>query len=91
MLERNLRLAGMYAARGVDDNSRGTDGKLLLQEISACRNCSSAGCLECMQFHNWFRLHKLHPNEENFRGWGGILNLNTVTDLRHISLENKAK
>ena len=21
------------------------------------RNCSSVGCLKCVQFHNWFRLH----------------------------------
>ena len=25
--------------------------------ISTCRNCSSVGCLKCVQFHNWFRLH----------------------------------
>ena len=25
--------------------------------ISTCRNCSLAGCLKCVQFHNWFRLH----------------------------------
>ena len=25
--------------------------------ISTCRNCSSVGCLKCMQFHNWFGLH----------------------------------
>ena len=22
-----------------------------------CYNCSSVGCLKCVQFHNWFRLH----------------------------------
>ena len=22
--------------------------------ISTCRNCSSVGCLKCVQFHNWF-------------------------------------
>ena len=27
------------------------------QYISTCRNCSSVGCLKCMQFHNWFWLH----------------------------------
>ena len=25
--------------------------------ISTCHNCSSVGCLKCVQFHNWFRLH----------------------------------
>ena len=25
--------------------------------ISTSRNCSSVGCLKCVQFHNWFRLH----------------------------------
>ena len=25
--------------------------------IPTCRNCSSVGCLKCVQFHNWFRLH----------------------------------
>ena len=24
---------------------------------STCRNCSSVGCLKCVQFRNWFRLH----------------------------------
>ena len=24
---------------------------------SICRNCSSVGCLKCVQFHNWFRFH----------------------------------
>ena len=23
--------------------------------ISTCRNCSSVGCLKCVQFHNWFQ------------------------------------
>ena len=27
------------------------------KDISTCRNCSSEGCLKCVQFHNWFRLH----------------------------------
>ena len=27
------------------------------KDISTCRNCSSVGCLKCVQFHNWFRLH----------------------------------
>ena len=38
-------------------NSKWTDSKLLLLEISICRNCPSVGCLKCVQFHNWFRLH----------------------------------
>ena len=25
--------------------------------ISTSRNCSSVGCLKCVQVHNWFRLH----------------------------------
>ena len=25
--------------------------------ISTCRNCSSVGCLKCVQFRYWFRLH----------------------------------
>ena len=38
-------------------NSKWTDSKLLLLEISICCNCPSVRCLKCMQFHNWFRLH----------------------------------
>ena len=40
-------------------NSKQTDCKLqqLLKNISTCPNCSSVGCLKCLQFHNWFRLH----------------------------------
>ena len=25
--------------------------------IFTCRKCSSVGCLKCVQFYNWFRLH----------------------------------
>ena len=40
-------------------NSKQTDCKLqqLLNNISTCPNCSSVGCLKCVQFHNWFWLH----------------------------------
>ena len=38
-------------------NLKWTDSKLLLFEISICRNCPSVGCLKCVQFHNRFRLH----------------------------------
>ena len=38
-------------------HSKGTASKLFLLEISTCVNCSSEGCLKCVQFHNWFRLH----------------------------------
>ena len=27
------------------------------RQTANCRNCSSVGCLNCVQFHNWFRLH----------------------------------
>ena len=30
---------------------------VVAKNISTCRNCSSVGCLKCVQFHNWFRLH----------------------------------
>ena len=33
-------------------NSKGTDSKLLLLEISVYRNCSLVACLKCVQFHN---------------------------------------
>ena len=32
--------------------------------ISTCRNCSSVGCLKCVQFHHWFRLHVVRPGFE---------------------------
>ena len=28
-----------------------------LKNTSTCRNCLSVGCLKCLQFHDWFRLH----------------------------------
>ena len=40
-----------------------TDSKLLLLEISRSlkksksQNCSSVGCLKCVQFRNWLRSH----------------------------------
>ena len=41
--------------------SEWTDCKLYIvvakKYISTCRNCSSVGCLKCVQFHNWFWLH----------------------------------
>ena len=27
------------------------------EKIYLCCNCSSAGCLKCVEFYNWFRLH----------------------------------
>lgn len=39
------------------ENSKGTDGKLLLPEILISRNCSSVGCLKCFHLYNWSR----HP------------------------------
>ena len=27
------------------------------KKIYLCCNCSSVGCLKCVQFYNWFRLH----------------------------------
>ena len=35
-------------------NSMGTDGKLLLSEMSISRNCSSAGCLKYFRINNSF-------------------------------------
>ena len=51
-----LRHQGETERETTGDES-GTDGKLLLLEISKRRNCSSVGCLQWVQFHNWFRLH----------------------------------
>ena len=36
--------------------SKGTDGKLLLLKVSISSDCSSLGCLKCVQFYNWWRL-----------------------------------
>ena len=33
--------------------SKGTDSKLLLIEISKCRNCSSVGCQKSVQRHRY--------------------------------------
>ena len=51
-----------------------TDGKLLLLKISkspkkskSC-NCSSVGCLKCVQFQDWLRLH-LFPNQWRGEVW----------------------
>ena len=30
---------------------------VLVAKKYLCCNCSSVGCLKCVQFHNWFRLH----------------------------------
>ena len=40
---------------------------------SICRNCSSVGCLKCVQFHNWFRLHEILFQLQNILG-GAIQN-----------------
>ena len=36
---------------------RGQAGSCCFSKQSICRNCSSVGCLKCVQFHNWFRLN----------------------------------
>ena len=62
-------------------NSKCTDGKLLLLEISTSRNSSSVGCLKCAQFHNWFRLYKiLYQLQSILRG--ATHNVSTITDNR---------
>ena len=59
-----------YVRTDVCKHSKRTDSKLLLLEISKRRNCSSVGCLKCVQFHNWFRsikkkkLTRLLPSEK---------------------------
>ena len=30
---------------------------VVAKKIYLCCNCSSVGCLKCVQFYNWFRLH----------------------------------
>ena len=44
-LTERLEQARLHAAK-YDNNSKRTDGKLLLLEISKSRNCSSVGCLK---------------------------------------------
>ena len=34
------------------------------QKVSTGCNCSSVGCLKCVQFHNWFRLHYVSYKRE---------------------------
>ena len=55
----HLKFSGVRSFDFMHDTttSKRTDGKLLLLEISKSRNCSSVGCLKCVQFHNWFRNH----------------------------------
>ena len=31
--------------------------RLQMIVVYLCCNCSSVGCLKCVQFYNWFRLH----------------------------------
>ena len=40
-------------------HSEGTDNKLVLLEISISRDWSSLGRRKHVQFHKWFRLHKI--------------------------------
>ena len=55
----SLNLMGINNFYQTTYNSKQTDCKLqqLLKNISKCPNCSSVGCLKCVQFHNCFRLH----------------------------------
>ena len=55
----SLNLMGLSNFYQTTYNSKQTDCKLqqLLKNISKCPNCSSVGCLKCVQFHNWFRVH----------------------------------
>ena len=55
----SLNLMGISNFYQTAYNSKETDCKLQqwLKNISKCPNCSSVGCLKCVQFHNWFRLH----------------------------------
>ena len=39
---------------------------VVAKNISTCPNCSSVGCLKCVQFHNWFRLLKSYTNYRTF-------------------------
>ena len=40
---------------------------VVAKNISTCPNCSSVGCLKCVQFHSWFRLHLTRLDTENDR------------------------
>ena len=67
--------------------------------IYTCRNCSSVGCLKCVQFHNWFRLHQILYQLQNILGgathhvlfntiyWGAGYSLLVVA----VTLQNVAK
>ena len=61
------------------DNSKRTEGQLLLLEISKSRNCSSVGYLKCVQFYNWFRLHWILYLLQNILG-GATHNVRTVRE-----------
>ena len=76
---RKLHDSGNFSMFIVPYNSKWTDGKLLLLEISISRNSSSVGCLKCVQFHNWFRLYKILHQLQNILG-GATHNVSKVTD-----------
>ena len=50
--------------------------------ISTRRNCSSVGCLKCVQFHNWFRLHYILYQLQNILG--GATHHVRQRGMRHV-------
>ena len=60
-MEKNIKFVALLKVLR-ERNLKETDSKLLFLEISLCRNCSSVGCLKCVQFHNWFRFIKSYIN-----------------------------
>ena len=44
-----------------------------------CCNCSSVGCLKCVQFYNWFRLHLILYQLQNISG--GATHNNNIQNI----------
>ena len=63
---------------------RGQTGSCCFSKQSICRNCSSVGCLKCVQFHNWFRLHEILFQLQNILG-GAIQNVSSQLLTRPMS------
>ena len=78
----------LYIFWNLSDSShsfqRGQTGSCFFSKYTICRNCSSVGCLKCVQFHNWFRLHEILFQLQNILG-GAIQNVSSQLLTRPMS------